>query len=88
MSALDKIAPYYKAVTGLAVPFLGSLGAAMLDDSAGGSHVTGSEWLTAVVLGLVGGGAVFAIPNKDPQAEHQAESVQPPDPPEGYTQGV
>ena len=78
MSALTKIAPYYKAVTGLAVPFLGSLGFALTDASAAGSDITSGEWVQAVVLGLVGGGTVFSIPNKDPKALHQAESVQPP----------
>lgn len=75
---MEKIAPYYKAVTGLLIPFLGSIGSALLADSAGGTAITASEWLTAVVLGLVAGGAVFAVPNKDPEGEHQAESVQPP----------
>lgn len=75
---LDKISPYYKAVTGLLVPFLGSLGSALLEDSAGGTAITSSEWITAVVLGLVAGGAVFTIPNLDPSADHQDESVQPP----------
>jgi hypothetical protein len=78
MSALDKIAPYYKAATGLAVPFLGSIGFALTGASDAGSQVTTGEWVQAVVLGLVGGGAVFSIPNKDPRAQHQAESVQPP----------
>ena len=74
---MDKIAPYYKAVTGVLVAFLGSLGTALLEDSAGGSSITASEWISAAVLGLVAGGAVFTVPNKDPEGEHQAESVQP-----------
>ena len=75
---MEKIAPYYKAVTGLLVPFLGSLGTALLSDSAGGSSITAGEWLSAIVIGLVAGGTVFAVPNKDPEGEHQDESVQPP----------
>lgn len=75
---LDKISPYYKAVTAVVVPFLGSLGAALLEDSAGGSTITASEWIAATVLGLVAGGAVFTVPNLDPEADHQDESVQPP----------
>jgi hypothetical protein len=93
VSALEKVAPYYKAVTGLVVPFLGSVGFALTDASAGGSTITTGEWVQALVLGLVGGGTVFSIPNKDPQALHQAESVQPPDghaqrAAEGYASGV
>jgi hypothetical protein len=75
---MEKIASYYKAVTGFVVPFLGSIGTALLDDSAGGSAITASEWISAVVLGLVSGGAVFGVANKDPLAKHQRESVQPP----------
>ncbi len=75
---LAKVAPYYKAVTALVVPFLTSVGAAMMDSSDGGSAITGHEWIAAVVLSLVAGGAVFTVPNKDPNAEHQLESVQPP----------
>lgn len=75
---MTKIAPYYKAVAGLLVPFLGSLGTALLDDSAGGSSITASEWISAVVIGLAAGGAVFQISNKDPEGEHQDESTQPP----------
>ena len=78
MSALDKIAPYYKALAGFLVPFLGSLGTALVESSDNGSQITGSEWVQALLVGLVAGGAVFSIPNKDPQALHQDESVQPP----------
>jgi hypothetical protein len=88
MSALDKIAPYYKAVTGFAVPFLGSVGFALTEASASGSDITTGEWVQAAVLGLVGGGTVFSIPNKDPKAQHQHESVQPPEPRGGYASGV
>lgn len=86
--ALEKIAPYYKAVTGVIVPFLTSVGASMLDTSAGGSAITAHEWVVSAVVGLTAGGAVFAVPNKDPEVKHQDESVQPPDWPtierEGY----
>jgi hypothetical protein len=79
MSALDRIAPYYKAVAGFLVPFLGSLGTALVASSDNGSEITGSEWVQALTLALVAGGVVFGIPNKDPQAQHQDESVQPPE---------
>jgi hypothetical protein len=78
MNPLDKIAPYYKAAAAVAVPFLTSVGAAMVESSDGGSSITTTEWVSAAVVGLVAGGAVFAVPNRDPQAQHQDESVQPP----------
>jgi len=73
---VNTIAPYYKAA--IAVPFLGSVIAAMQDASPGGSNVVGSEWLAAVVLALVSGGVVLGVPNTDPTASHQSESTQPP----------
>ena len=76
---MDKIAPYYKAVAGLLVPFLTAIGVALTAGSDNGSTITGNEWITAIVAGLLAGGVVFAVPNKDPNAEHQEESVQPPD---------
>jgi hypothetical protein len=79
MSALDKIAPYYKALAAFLVPLLGSLGTALTASSDNGSEITGFEWVQAVSLALVAGGVVFGVPNKDPQARHQDESVQPPD---------
>jgi hypothetical protein len=79
MSALEKVAPYYKALAGFLVPFLGSLATALVESSDNGSEITGSEWLQAVLVALVAGGAVFAVPNRDPQAAHQDESVQPPE---------
>jgi hypothetical protein len=76
---METIAPYYKAITAILVPFLTAIGAALLETSDGGSKVMTNEWVTAAVIALVSGGAVFAVPNKDPRATHQAESVRPPE---------
>lgn len=75
---MEKIAPYYKAVVAFLVPFLTQIVAALATQSDGGSSITTSEWLTALLTSLAAGGVVFAVPNKDPQAQHQDESVQPP----------
>jgi hypothetical protein len=75
---MNSIAPYYKAGAAVVVPFLGSVIAAMQDASPGGSNITGSEWLGAVVLAIVSGGVVFGVPNRDPSGTHRDESVQPP----------
>lgn len=72
------LAPYAKAAAGLLVPFAGQILAAMQDGSQGGSVITTTEWVTAALTSLVAAGAVFTVPNKDPQATHQDESVQPP----------
>ena len=76
---MDVIAPYYKAVTAIIVPFLTQIGAGLLGPSDGGSTITPYEWISAIIISLVAGGAVFTVKNKDPNATHQDESVMPPD---------
>jgi hypothetical protein len=56
---MDKVAPYYKAVTGAVVSFLTAIITAL---DSGGS-ISAQEWITAVIALLISGGAVFAIPN-------------------------
>jgi hypothetical protein len=75
---LSAIAPYAKAVLASVLAGLGAAKLALVPDENGVSQITGSEWLDisyAVIASLV---LVFAIPNKDPKAKHQDESVQPP----------
>lgn len=70
---MNKVAPYAKAVIGAVVAGLASAQQALDDgiiSAAEGVGIAG-----AVFAGLV---LVFSIPNKDPEAEHQDESVQPP----------
>ena len=77
---MEAIAPYYKAVAAFLVPFLTIIGASLLETSDGGSAILANEWISATVAALLAGGVVFAVPNKDPEGEHQEESVQPPTP--------
>jgi hypothetical protein len=69
---VKKFSPYYKAAAG----FLAAALVAYLGATDGG--VTSQEWLTIVLAGLGGSGLVYVVPNKDPLAKHQRESVQPP----------
>ena len=75
---LDKIKPYAKAFAGFLVPFAGAIVNAVQESSSGGTGITSAEWITAVALAITTGGAVYTIPNRDPKARHQLESVQPP----------
>lgn len=75
---MDKLKPYAKAFAAFLVPFAGQVVAAMQDGSQGGSTITSTEWVTAVLTSLVASGAVFGIPNRDPLGVKQDESVQPP----------
>ena len=71
---MNKIAPYAKALTGALIAGLASLQQS-LDDST----VSAQEWTGIAIATLSGLALVWAIPNRDPEAEHQDESVQPPD---------
>lgn len=83
---LDSIKPYLKAVVGFVAPGVATLVAAVQDASPGGSTITSTEWVGILAACVLTGGAVFYTPNKDPQAQHQDESVQPPTPSQGaYT---
>lgn len=67
---MNRIAPYAKALTGALIAGLASLQQA-LDDSA----VSAQEWTGIAIATLSGLALVWAIPNKDPEGEHQDESV-------------
>ena len=75
---LDKIKPYAKAVAAFLAPSVTALVQAVQESSQGGTAITGPEWIGILAAGLITGGAVYTIPNRDPLAEHQRESVQPP----------
>lgn len=65
---------YLKAVTAALVAGLTAIITGLDDDA-----LNTQEWVQALVAFLVALGAVWAIPNKDPEGTHQDESVQPPD---------
>jgi hypothetical protein len=75
---LNAVLPYAKAVVGFLTPGVLALVAANQAESPGGSAVTSSEWISVLAACILTGGLVFGVPNKDPQALHQDESVQPP----------
>lgn len=70
---MKTIAPYAKAIVGALIAGLGSLQQSLDNDT-----VTAQEWTGVAIATLSGLALVWAIPNKDPDAEHQDESVQPP----------
>ena len=70
---LDKIKPYAKAVMAGVVAGAGAIATGYADETLS----TGEIWM-AVSAGLTAAGATWVIPNRDPKAEHQEESVQPP----------
>jgi hypothetical protein len=76
---VSSILPYLKTVFGFFTPGAVILGSAVTATSDGGANVTQAEWITALVACVVTGSLVFGVPNKDPNAQHQAESVQPPE---------
>lgn len=68
------VLPYAKAIVGALVAGLGALGTALTDGA-----VSAQEWVAVASATLVALGVVFGVPNRDPQAAHQDESVQPPE---------
>ena len=75
---MTKIAPYWKAVVGFVSPGIVGLVAAVQDGSPGASSVTAAEWVGIAAACLLTAAGVYGIPNRDPRALHQNESVQPP----------
>lgn len=75
---INSIAPYAKSVAAFLAPAASALLVAMQDATPGGSNITGNEWLAAGLTALVTGAVVWSVPNKDRDATHQRESVQPP----------
>jgi hypothetical protein len=72
---VEKVTPYAKAIVGALIACLASVQQALDKDG----HITSNEWVAIVIATLVAGGAVFAIPNRDPRGRCQAESVQSPE---------
>lgn len=70
---LDNFRPYAKAIVAAVTAFGGAYSLALSDG------ILAWEWVGILVATLVAGFGVFATPNTDPKAEHQEESVQPPE---------
>lgn len=64
----------WKSVIGFILPGAVIVGSAVTSESAGGSHITGAEWVTAVVACIVTAGGVYAVPN-DLIAKRRAHSA-------------
>ena len=75
---MNKIAPYWKSIVGFIAPGAVIIGSAVLEGSDGGAKITQAEWATAIVAMVITSAGVFGAANKDPDALHQDESVQPP----------
>lgn len=74
---MDKIKPYMKAVVAVVGAVLTAVLAQFPDNE------TVQQW-GPIVSALLTALAVYVVPNKDPQALHQTESVQPPIAPEEF----
>ena len=81
---LDSVKPYAKALAAFITPGVAALVAAVQDASPGRSDITGPEWVGIFATCILTSGAVYAVPNRDPRATHQDESVQPPAAPENF----
>ena len=75
---MNKLSPYLKAVVGFVAPGVIALLAAVQDGSPSASGVTGPEWVGIAAACVLTSAGVYVVPNRDPSATHQDESVQPP----------
>lgn len=69
----SKVAPYAKAIIGALIAGVSVIAAGVTD-----GHLSAGEWVSALLAALVALGGVYKIPNADPTATHQDESVTPP----------
>lgn len=60
---MNTVSRYWKAVVGFIAPGAVLIGAATLSESAGGDHITQSEWITALVACIVTASGVAAVRN-------------------------
>lgn len=60
---MNRVRPYMKAVVAFVAPGAVVLGASVTDASAGGSHVTTAEWVTALVACIVTSAGVYRATN-------------------------
>jgi hypothetical protein len=81
---MDAIAPYWKAVIGFIAPGATVIISALVEASDGGTRVTGSEWLMALMTAIVTAAAVYTVPNKTRRktARKPAARAADDDPPE------
>ncbi len=60
---MPNLAQYWKAILGFIVPGVVTLGSAITDGSDGGSRITATEWVTALIACVLTAGAVAAKAN-------------------------
>jgi hypothetical protein len=58
------ISRIWKAVIGFVAPGAVVIGSATLSESAGGDHITTSEWVTALVACVVTAAGVYTVKNR------------------------
>ena len=61
---MTNFAPYWKAFVAFVAPGAVLLGSAVTGTSDGGSTITGSEWVTALVACVVTAAGVYSIRNE------------------------
>jgi hypothetical protein len=70
---MNRITPYWKALLGFIAPGAVLIGSAVTDGSQGGSSITTSEWVTAIVACVVTSAAVGFGPSNKPAGAHRGE---------------
>ena len=66
---MNEIKKYWKAVAGFVVPAIVVLGTAITAGSDGGTTITTSEWVAAIIAAFGTSGVVYTVPNKQSQTD-------------------
>lgn len=61
----QKLAPYWKAVVAFVAPGAVVITSAVTDASAGGTTITGAEWVTAAAACIITSAGVYTVTNKE-----------------------
>jgi hypothetical protein len=64
VNKMKNVSKYWKAIIGFVAPGIVILGSALTDASDGGSTITSTEWITALVACVATAGGVYAKANK------------------------
>lgn len=69
---MSTIAPYAKSVAATAT----AVSTGVITAASDGT-ITATEWVVVVCGAIAAGALTWAVPNKDPEGQHQDESVMP-----------
>lgn len=71
------VGPYWKAVIGFVAPGFLVIASAVLPDTAGGTDIVASEWITAVASAILTSAGVYTVRNRPMPEKNQPPLEKP-----------